>query len=131
MAELPQALIDNPPLHRRPWVRKLGIAGVIVIGLFVAKMAWHAIWRSDSNKELEKLQDQARERVGPGLDSMFEAQLDNDDNTLVLEAQLDVSRAPDANDVACENGLTAAFEAAVGKGVVVVGGRGWKGGAPP
>src|SRR3569623_1972223 len=106
MAELPQAIIVNPPLHRRPWVRKIAIAIAIVIGLFVAKKAWHAIWRSDSSKELEKLQDQARERVGPGRDSMFEAQLDNDDNTLVHEAKLDVSRTPDANAVACEHGLT-------------------------
>src|SRR3569833_1996283 len=103
MAELPQAIIDNPPLHRRPWVRKIAIAIAIVIGLFVAKKAWHAIWRSDSSKELEKLQDQARERVGPGLDSMFEAQLDNDASALVLDAKLAVSRTPGANDDACEH----------------------------
>lgn len=130
MAELPHAIIDNPPLHRRPWVRKLGIGVAIVIGLVVAKKAWHAIWRSDSNKALEKAQDAARERIGPGLDAMFEAELDNDDNTLLLEPKFDITRAPDVSDVACENGLTAAFDQALGKGVVVVSTRDWKGSAP-
>lgn len=130
MTELPHAIIENPPLHRRPWVRKAGIALAIVVGLVVARKLWHCIWRSDSNRQLEKLQDEARKRVGPGLDSMFEAELDNDDNTLLLDAKFDVARTPDVTDVACENGITAAFDEALGKGVVVVSTTDWKGGAP-
>src|SRR6185312_13554011 len=130
MPELPHAIIDNPPVHRRPWVRKLGIALAIVAGLFVAKRLWHAAWRSDSNKELEKAQDAARKRVGPGLDSMFEAQLDGDNNTLLLDEKFNTARTPDVSDVACENGLTAAFDEVLGKGVVVVMTSDWRGGAP-
>lgn len=95
MAELPQAIVDNPPLHRRPWVRKLASR----------PRSSPACWsqrRSDSNKQLEKSQDEARKRVGH-LDRMFEDQLDDDDNALLLEAKFDVTRAPDVTDVACEN----------------------------
>src|ERR1700733_6115236 len=130
MADLPHAIIDNPPLHRSAWVRKLGIAIAVVAGLFVAKKLWHAAWRSDSNKRLEKSQDEARKRVGHDLDQMFEDQLDNDDNALLLDAKFDIAHTPDVTDVACENGLTAAFDDALGKNVVVVMTSDWKGHAP-
>jgi hypothetical protein len=130
MTELPQAIIDNPPLHRRPWVRKLGIAIAVVAALLVAKKLWHAAWRSDSNKQLEKAQSEARKRVGNALDPMFDDQLDNDDTALLLDAKFDVTRTPDVTDSACENGLTAAFDEALGKNVVVVTTSDWKGHAP-
>jgi hypothetical protein len=130
MADLPPAIIENPPLHRRPWVRKLGIAIAVVAGFLVAKKLWHAAWRSDSNKQLEKAQDEARKHVGNGLDQMFEDQLDNDDDGLILDAKFDVARTPDVTDTACENGLTAAFDEALGKNVVVVTTADWKGHAP-
>ena len=126
MSELPSAIIENPPLHRRPWVRKLGIAIVVIAAALVARKMWHALWRSDSNRELEKAQDRARKKVGDGLDAMFEQQLDHDTNYLRLDSVLDTHLTPDVSDVECANGLNAAFDEALGKDVVVVATSDWR-----
>ncbi len=102
----------------------------VVAGLFVAKHLWHAAWRSDANKHLEKAQDEARTRVGRGLDELFERQLDNDDNLLLLVATFEAKRTPYVTDADCAIGLTAAFAEALGKGVVAVASDDWKGETP-
>jgi hypothetical protein len=133
MAALPPAIIDNPPLHRRPVARKLG-AAVLVIGACIgARKIWHVAMRSDSNKQLEKLQDKARARVGHGLDSLFADQLDRDSNTLRLTGMLSTTGSLDGaygNDGDCARGLEVAFDEVLGKDVIGISTFDFDDGAP-
>lgn len=130
MGELPSAIIENPPLHRRRWVRKLAITIAVVAAALVARKAWHAAWRSDSNKQLEKAQDRARNNVGKGLDAMFDQQLDSDSNALKFDGQLEFASSLDVRDYDCAKGIDAAFAEALGKDVVSVSTSEWIGDAP-
>jgi hypothetical protein len=101
-------------------LRKLvGVAIIVGVGFVSCRMLKHW-WRSDSSKELEARQDEARKRVGKGLDALFDRMLDDEtsivDLAATFELAADLGGGYDPSD--CALGLNAAFEEALGPDVV-------------
>ena len=122
--EVPRAQVANVPVpfHRRPGVRTL--VAVVALG-GVGFAGWRLLknaMRSDENKRLEVRQNQARARVGHGLDRLFERELDKDINQIELLAKfhLDPELVGTYDVVYCAKGLQEAFEEALGPDVVKV-----------
>ena len=128
MSGVPPAIVESPrpPLRPRPeraaWLRKvIGTAVVVVACIGGWKLLkWYT--RSDRSKQLEARQDQARARVGHGLDALFERQLDRETSTIDFVAHLDVSSDLGSGYEAfnCGKGFEDAFQEALGPDVITV-----------
>src|SRR5258708_3275271 len=109
-------------------IRKLVTVAVIVVVAFVGWKLMKRWNRSDANKQLEARQDKARERIGDGLDALFDRLLDDDTTTVELSAQFDVARELGAGYEAfkCGYGFEDAFKDALGPDVVTFSTSPWK-----
>ncbi|HWU88658.1 MAG TPA: hypothetical protein VN253_15435 [Kofleriaceae bacterium] len=126
MNGIPSAIVENPrPPHRLTPERANAIRKIIAVAIITsaAFACWRLIkpWlRSETSKRMEARQDQAREKIGNGLDELFEHQLDAEDTTVELVAYFDVAaelgRGYDAFN--CGVGLDDAFKEALGPDVV-------------
>jgi hypothetical protein len=96
--------------RRTRLIRRLAAVTIIVVACFGWKLLKRAL-RSEANKQLEQRQDLAREKIGHGLDELFEETLDRDSTVVVVDAKFAIDPTlggltPDQ----CLRGLDAAFE---------------------
>ena len=126
MSDIPSAFVQRPrpPLRPAPSrakaIRTVAAVAVVSGACFVGWRLVRPWFQSEQTKELEARQDQARARIGHGLDALFDRQLDTGERSVELVAQLDVAGGLGAgyDDSHCGLGFDDAFKEALGSDLV-------------
>jgi hypothetical protein len=109
---------------RPRWWRRVAVGVVIAVVAIVGWKLLEPLLRSEATKRLMVHHSQIRERLGDGLDPLFDEQVDAGSNVVVLRGKFEIARDLSGySGAGCADGFDAAFEDVLGLGVQEVEGR--------